>query len=128
MARPTQPQTCCSSKCRREILPNESAVAISIFARTVGMGKQRTSKSQRMFLCPQCCTRNATGPSPSPHDPVELAFFKTLLDLIGSGREVMEATYEQLQERRQEILYPPDLPQLVEGEVLPPSRRLKEAS
>lgn len=123
MARPSQPRICCSSICRRPILSNEKAVAVSLFAQTVCMGPQRTTKSQRLFLCPQCALRCATGKMPSPHDPVELAFFKIVLDLAGRERNVTEAAFQQLESRRQEVLYP-DTMALVEGEVLPPSRRL----
>jgi hypothetical protein len=125
MARPKQPQRCCSSICRREIQPWEKGVEFVIFGRTWGMKKRRTSKSERIFLCPQCSTRNATGKVPSALDPVELAFFRVNLDLNGSEPDVVEATYEQLADRRQELLYPPALGQ---GEILPPEKRLKEAS
>ncbi len=125
MARPRSPQVCCSSICRREILPHESAVAISCFAQTVGMGKQRTSKSQRYFLCPQCATRITLEKEPSRNAPFDVAIFKILLDLVGAAPDVTEATFQQLSQRRQEILYAPMLP---EGEILPPPKRLKEAS
>jgi len=122
MARPKQSQTCCSSLCRREIQPWEKGIEFVIFGRTSGMGKRRTSKSERLFLCPQCSTRNATGKQPSPHDPVELAFFKVNLDLNGSEPDVIRATFEQLQQRRQDVIYPPALP---EAEILPPAKQLK---
>ena len=123
MARPRQPQICCSSLCRREIQPFESAVAISCFAQTVGMGKQRTSKSQRYFLCPQCATRIASEKEPSKNAPFDVAIFRILLDLVGAIPDVTEATFRQLNQRRQEILY---RPALQEGEILPPVKRLKE--
>ena len=125
MARPRNPQTCCSSLCRREILPTESAVAISCFAQTVGMGKQRTSKSQRYFLCPQCATRITLEKEPSKNAPFDQAIFRILLDLVGAVPDVSEATFRQLQLRRQEILYPLTLQQ---GEIISPPKRLKEAS
>jgi hypothetical protein len=124
MARPRPAQVCCSSQCRREIQPWEKGVEYVIFGRTMGMGKRRTSKSERIFLCPNCATRNATGKMPSPLDPVELAFFKVNLDLAGSHPDVTAATFEQLQLRRQEVLYQPALPA---PEILPPPKRLKEA-
>lgn len=125
MARPRHPQVCCSSLCRREIHPYESAVAISCFAQTVGMGKQRTSKSQRYFLCPQCATRIASEKEPSKNAPFDVAIFRILLDLVGAMPDVTEATFQQLRQRREQILYPPALP---EPEILPPMKRLKEAS
>ena len=125
MARPRQPQTCCSALCRREIQPWEKGVEIMLFARTWGMGERRTSKSERLFLCPRCGTRYASSKVPSPNVPVELAFFKIILDLVGADPDVTEATFQQLAQRRQEILYSAQLP---EGEILSPPKRLKEAS
>ena len=126
MARPRNPQICCSSLCRREIQPDESAVAISCFAQTVGRGKQRTSKSQRYFLCPQCATRIASEKEPSKNAPFDVAIFRILLDLVGAVPDVTEATFQQLRQRRKDILYRAELP---EGEIiLPPQKRLKEAS
>lgn len=88
------------------------------------MGKQRTSKSQRYFLCPQCATRITLEKEPSRNAPFDVAIFRILLDLVGAMPDVTEATFRQLQERRQEILYRPALP---EGEIIPPPRRLQAA-
>jgi hypothetical protein len=125
MARPRQPQNCCSSKCGREILPHEKGIAVTLFAQTLGMGDRKTSKSQRLYLCPQCAFRVASETMPPESRPVELAYFKILLDLAGYDPSVAKATFEQLQQRRQEVLYTRALP---EPEILPPPRRLKEAS
>jgi hypothetical protein len=125
MARLRQPQICCSSRCLREIQPYESAVEIRCFARTHGMGKRRTSKSESMFLCPQCATRTVTvEKEPSKAAPFDVAIFKILLDLVGADPDVAHEAWKQLQERRQELLYRPELT----GQIIPPPRRLKEAS
>lgn len=125
MPRLREIQTCCSSICLREIRPDESAVEIRAFARTHGMGKRRTSKSEQLFLCPQCAQRTVSGKEPSKTAPFDIAIFKILLDLVGADPDVAHAAWGQLQERRKAILYAPQLP---EGEVLPPMKRLKEAS
>jgi hypothetical protein len=124
MARPRQPQICCSSLCRREIQPWEKGVAVTLFAQTLGMGKMRTSKSERLYLCPQCSFRVASDKIPSKTAPVDLAFFRILLDVAGMDAAVAEATFEQIAQRRQDILYPVALP---EGQIMPPQKRLKEA-
>ncbi|HEX3941371.1 MAG TPA: hypothetical protein VHX11_07815 [Acidobacteriaceae bacterium] len=122
-----QPQICCSSRCLREIAPHESAVEIRAFARTHGMGKRRTSKSESLFLCPQCSTRIVTVEKEPPRTaPFDVAIFKILLDLVGADPDVAQEAWKQLQERRQAILYAPALPA---AEILAPERRaLKEAS
>jgi len=123
---PREPQICCSSTCRREIQVWEKGIAITMFARTLGMGKQRTSKSERIFLCPQCAVRIASEKEPPKTAPVDVAFFHVLLDLAGSDvGDVVIAAGELLQRRRQQLLYPPALP---EAEILPPSKALKPAS
>jgi len=125
MSRMRQLQVCCSSICLREIQPNESAVEIRCFARTHGMGKRRTSKSEQLFLCPQCANRTVSGKEPSKTAPFDMAIFKILLDLVGAQPDVAHEAWKQLQEKRQTILY---APALGEGEILPPQKRLKEAS
>jgi hypothetical protein len=125
MPRQRETQTCCSSICLREIQPEESAVEIRCFARTHGMGKRRTSKSEQLFLCPQCANRTVSGKEPSKTAPFDIAIFKILLDLVGAEGDVAHEAWKQLQQRRKAILYANEL---TEGEVLPPVRRLKEAS
>ncbi len=130
MARKGRPRTevliCCSSRCLREIGPEEKAVAITCFARTLGMGRQRTSKSERLFLCPQCAYRVASVEKEPPKTaPFDLAIYHVLLDLVGADGDVAMASWEQLQQRRKDLLYPPTLPA---AEILPPPKRLKEAS
>jgi hypothetical protein len=90
------------------------------------MGKRRTSKSERLFLCPQCAYRVAgVEKEPSRTAPFDLSIFKVLLDLVGEDPDVAQAGWELLRKRRAELLYQPALP---EGEVLPPVKRLREAS
>jgi hypothetical protein len=122
--RPRQPQICCSSMCRREILPHEKGTVITMFGETFGMGERQKSKAQRLHLCPKCALRVALDKEPAKTAPVDLAFFRILLDLSGQTRNIAEATFEQLHERRRELLYPPALP---EPEIIPPSRALKAA-
>lgn len=124
MARPRPMRKCCSAACRREIQPWEKGIAIALFGRTFGMGKQRTSKSQRLYLCPRCSIRTIVGKIPTENTPVDLAFFKVILDLAGSEFDVTQALGEQLQKMREEFLYPPALPV---GEILPPTKELKAA-
>lgn len=116
---------CCSSRCLREIHPHEKAVALTCFAQTMGMGKRRSSKSERLYLCPQCAYRVAgVEKEPTKAAPFDLAIFKVLLDLVGADPDVAQAGWEQLRERRKEVL----TPALPEGEVIPPARRQLQAA
>lgn len=125
MGRPRPTQTCCSAKCRREILPHEKGVAVTLFAQTLGMGARKTSKSERLYLCPQCAFRVASDTEPPKSAPVDLAFFRVLLDIAGTDSAVTDAMVEQLQQRRQTLLYPA---LNAAQEILPPVKRLREAS
>src|ERR1017187_2765524 len=117
MARPRQSQFCCSSRCLREIEATEKAVALTVFACTLGMGKRRTSKSERLFLCPQCAYRVASvEKEPTKTAPFDLAIFRVLLDLVGAEPDVAQAGWEQLKQRREAVITNPALI----GEVLPP--------
>jgi hypothetical protein len=125
MGRPRSLQVCCSSRCLREIQPQEKAVALTCFAQTMGMGKRRSSKSERLYLCPQCAYRVAgVEKEPTKAAPFDLAIFKVLLDLVGADPDVAQAGWEQLSERRKQVL----LPALTEGEIMPPPKALKAAS
>lgn len=68
--------------------------------------------------------RIAMENEPGRTAPVDRAYFRIMLDLGGSGNDVVQAAGEVLEKRRQEILYPPALP---EGEILPPAKTLKAA-
>ena len=98
---------------------------IRSFARTVGMGKRRTSKSEQYFLCASCADLTAQGKEPTKAEPFNRAIFRILLDLVGADPDVSQASWEQTHQRRQEILYTPALTQ---GEIIPPARALKSAS
>lgn len=121
MSRNRGVQHCCASMCLREIQPDESAVEIRAFARTQGMGKRRNSKSESLFLCPQCAARTVSGKVPTKATPFDLAIFRILLDLVGEQPDVAQAAWQQISARRQEILYQLALPAPA-GEVLPPAR------
>lgn len=124
MGRPRQPQVCCSSKCQRPIGPEEKGIAVTLFAQTMGMGKRRSSKSERLYLCPQCAMRIAMENEPARSAPVDRAYFRIMLDLGGSGSDVVQAAGEVLEQRRRELLYPPALPA---QEIIPPPKALKAA-
>src|SRR5437870_499062 len=107
MARPRQVQLCCSSRCGREILPDEKAVALTCFAQTMGMGKRRSSKSERLYLCPQCAYRVAgVEKEPSKTAPFDLAIYRVLLDLVGAEPDVAQAGWEQIK-RKREVTFSP---------------------
>lgn len=115
-----KPQACIG--CARKIETNERAAALSLFSQTVGMGKQRTSKSERLYLCTQCAVVTAMGDPPPRSHPIEVAAYRTLRHLVATDPAVVEAAYVSLHD----AVVTPALP---EPEFLPPARhQLQTAS
>jgi hypothetical protein len=119
-----KPQTC--MKCDRLIDTNEGAAALSLFYQTVGMGKQRTSKSERLYLCTQCALATAMGSQPGGNHPIEVAAYFALQNLVGTDPGVCAAGYEELHRKvvarlsRREAALPAP-------EIIPPQKRLNAA-
>lgn len=105
-------------RCARRIEPQEPGLTIVILAYTLGMGKRKSSKSERIYLCPQCAVVTAMGDSPSKSQPINAAAYRQVRNLVGSQPDVVGKAYEELS---QAIA----AGELTEGEVLPPSRTLK---
>jgi hypothetical protein len=109
-------------RCRSHIEPQESAVGISLFAQTLGMGKRKASKSERIYLCPQCAVVTAMGDEPPKGQPLNVAAYRIIRNLVGSDPAVCGKAWEELSHS---ILPSRTLP---EAEILPPARSLKAAS
>lgn len=110
-------------RCHEKIERHESAVAISLFCQTVGMGKRRASKSERIYLCPQCSVVTAMGDEPPKGQPLNVAAYRIIRNLVGSDPEVAGKAWEELNN----AVGIPTPPALTVGEVLPPARRLRAA-
>lgn len=110
-------------RCRCQIEPQMPAVAISLFCQTLGMGKRRASKSERIYLCPQCATVTAMGDEPPKGQPLNVAAYRIIRNLVGNDPSVVGKAWEELS---RELTAEP--PALEPAEILPPSKRLKEAS
>jgi hypothetical protein len=108
-------------RCRAQIEPQESAVGISLFAQTLGMGKRKASKSERIYLCPQCVV-TAMGDEPPKGQPLNVAAYRIIRNLVGSDPAVCGKAWEELS---RSIVPNRTLP---EAEILPPARSLKAAS
>lgn len=107
-------------RCRSQIEPHESAVAISLFCQTVGMGKRRASKSQRIYLCPQCAVVAAMGEEPPKGQPLNVAAYTIIRNLVGADPTVVGKAWQELSQSLSASLPP--------AEILPPAPALKAAS
>src|SRR5436305_4190648 len=108
-------------RCREQIEPQDSAVGISLFCQTLGMGKRRASKSERIYLCPQCATVAAMGEEPPKTQPLNVAAYRIIRNLVATDPSVIGKAWEELS---QQVTSPAQLPT---AEVLPPERRLRTA-
>ena len=110
-------------RCGCQIEPQEPAVAISLFCQTLGMGKRKASKSERIYICPRCATVAAMGAEPPKGQPINVAAFKIIRNLVGSDPAVVGKAWEELSQS-----IAPGTDQLPAAEIIPPSRSLKAAS
>ena len=107
-------------RCRTQIAPDQPALGISIFAQTLGMGtKRKASKSERIYICPQCSVVTAMGDEPPKGQPFNVAVYRVIRNMVGTDGAVVAKAWEEL---NQAVITPPGLPT---GEVLPPARSLK---
>jgi hypothetical protein len=124
MGRPGLPREC--MKCGCFLGPNDPSAACVLFYQTVNMGKQRSTKSRRLHFCSRCAVATAFGNTPASTHPIEVEAYYSLQDLVSSDPAVNEIGLQNLRqiviERRREMK------QLAEPEILPPMKRLKEAS
>jgi hypothetical protein len=109
-------------RCHNVIEPQEPAVAISLFCQTLGMGKRKASKSERIYLCPRCATVAAMGEEPPKGQPLNVAAYRIMRNLVASDPAVVGKAWEELS---QSIVSSPALPA---AEIIPPSRGLRAAS
>jgi predicted RNA-binding Zn-ribbon protein involved in translation (DUF1610 family) len=100
-------------RCERKIQIGESAVAYFMYCQTVGIKRRQKSKSERLYLCPQCAVVVAMGAKPG-NGALNVAAYRMLRGLVGKDPAVTEKAWEELHQ----VSGPH--PQLTEGEILPP--------
>jgi hypothetical protein len=105
-------------RCRGAIEPQQSAIAISLFAQTLGMGKRKASKSERIYLCPQCAVVTGMGDEPPKGQPLNVAAYRIIRNLVGSDPIVVDKAWQELSQA-----IAPDAAALPPAEILPPATR-----
>jgi|ERR1051326_2218599 hypothetical protein len=110
-------------RCSGPIRPEEPGLALVLLAQTLGMGKRKSSKSERIYLCSQCAVVTAMGDSPSKSQPINAAAYRQIRGLVATQSDVVNEAWKELNRRA----IADSMPQLPEGEVLPPARSLKAA-
>jgi hypothetical protein len=132
-------QTAPCITCRRTIEISDAGATITMMLRLVGMPDlprlyeslgipdPPKSESGQVYMCAECCVEDAMGKIPPPTHPFSVLAHELLSRMTGKNPSVIFSAWQGLRER---IDLPPTnfSRALSEGEVLPPTKRLKEAS
>ena len=81
-------------RCRREIGIGDKAVAVYMFAQTVGVRPRQKSTAQRISFCPQCAVSLAMGLPPD--GALNMAAWEMIRDLVSAEPSLNEAAWENL--------------------------------
>ena len=87
-----QPVSCL--RCRREIEIGQKAVAVFMFAQTVGVRPRQKSAAQRICFCPQCAVSLAMGLP--PEGALNMAAWDMIRDLVSAEPALNQAAWENL--------------------------------
>jgi hypothetical protein len=111
---------------------SEKALAVFMFCQTAGMKPRRKASAPVIYICPGCTMVLAIRPGPPQHDFFNVAAFEMISKLTGTQRPEVLAAFQSMFEiviEREGKIIDADLDALLpEPEVIPPPRRLKEAS
>ena len=105
---------------------NQKALVMFLGCQTVGIQPRQKGQSEKLYLCSRCTARVALNDKPSKTHPVEVAMYNMIISLVGRDAAVMQAAWEYLNQMaaRENA----GVPALARPEILPPVKRLKEAS
>ena len=81
-------------RCSRELENGQRAVAVYLFAQTVGVRPRQKSSAQRICFCAQCAVSLAMGPP--PEGALNIAAWKMIRDVVGADPALTEAAWEDL--------------------------------
>jgi hypothetical protein len=111
---------------------SEKALAVFMFCQTAGMKPRRKASAPVIYICPACTMVLAIRPGPPEPDFFNFAAFEMIAKLTGTQRPEVRSAFEEMFEliiEREGHILDADLDGLLpEPEILPPPRRLKEAS
>lgn len=117
--------------CRGKIEINVKAISILIFGRTVGLADRQTSKTEMLWVCSQCAQVLAMAVN-RPTGSANLAIFRILRQLLVADAGITHGAWQELCEEvatePDYTLNPTEVQAALQGEILPPSKRLREAS
>lgn len=110
-------------RCQCGIETNESAVAMFLYAQTVGISKRQKAKGERLYFCAKCAVVLAMGAKPN-NGALNVAAFNLIRGMVGKNPAVTEKAWQELNESLVPISTMPALTEGGEaGEILPPLLR-----
>lgn len=128
---PNRERTNCR-RCGAMIEASEKALAVFMFCQTAGMKPRRKASAPVIYICPGCTMVLAIRPGPPEPDFFNYAAFEMISKLTGTQRPEVLAAFQQMFElviEREGSILDADLNALLpEPEILPPPKRLREAS
>lgn len=128
---PNRERTCCR-RCGAIIESSEKALAVFMFCQTAGMKPRRKASAPVIYICPPCTMVLAIRPGPPEPDFFNFAAFEMISKLAGTQRPEVRAAFQEMFEvviEREGKISDAEFNEMLPGpEILPPARRLKEAS
>jgi hypothetical protein len=128
---PNRDRTTCR-RCSVQIESSDKALAVFMFCQTAGMKPRRKASAPVIYICPSCTMVLAIRPGPPEPDFFNCAAFQMISKLTGTERPEVSAAFQEMFEliieregRVSDLEFHASLP---EAEILPPAKRLKEAS
>lgn len=119
-------------RCGNPIEVSDKALAVFMFCQTAGMKPRRKASARVIYICPPCTMVLAIRPGPPEPDFFNFAAFEMISKLAGTQREEVREAFQQMFElviEREGKIGDAELAgALPEPEIIPPPRRLKEAS
>jgi hypothetical protein len=128
---PARERTICR-RCGTTVETNDKGISVFMFCQTIGVKPRRKAGAPTLYICPSCVMVMAVKPSPEEWDFFNVNAYHMVRNLTGMHRvetqEAMGRMFELVIEREGQITEAEIIAELPGLEILPPAKRLKEAS
>ena len=119
-------------RCKRIVEVNDKGLSIFMFGQTIGVKPRRKQAAPTIYFCPSCVMIAALHPGFEEWDCFNYAAHQMMRNLVGTFRPETQAAlgkiFELVIENEGRISEAEIVAELPEPEILPPAKRLREAS
>lgn len=119
-------------RCGTIVEVSDKGISVFMFCQTIGVKPRRKSAAPTIYICPSCVMVMAVKPSPVEMDFFNFAAYHMIRNLVGMHRiETQEAfarMFELIIEHEGRISEAEIVRELPQPQILPPPKRLREAS